>query len=112
MIGFIIRYIIIAGVILIIPRYLKGIVVDGFTTALLVALVMGFLNSFVKPFLHIISFPITFMTLGLFSLVINVAIVYLTELYVPGFQVSGFVAPLFFSFLVSFASTVVGWFTK
>lgn len=112
MIGFIIRYIIIACVVLIIPRYLKGITVDGFTTALLVALAMGFLNSFVKPVLKIISFPITFMTLGLFSLVITVGMVYLVELYVPGFQVSGFIAPLIFSLLIGLTNSVVGMFTK
>jgi putative membrane protein len=112
MIGFIIRYIIIACVVLIIPRYLKGITVDGFTTALLVALAMGFLNSFVKPVLKIISLPITFMTLGLFSLVITVGMVYLVELYVPGFQVSGFIAPLIFSLLIGLTNSVVGMFTK
>lgn len=112
MIGFIIRYIIIACVVLIIPRYLKGIAVDGFTTALLVALAMGFLNSFVKPILKIISLPITFMTLGLFSLVITVGMVYLVELYVPGFQVSGFIAPLIFSLLIGLTNSVVGMFTK
>jgi putative membrane protein len=112
MIGFVIRYIIIACVVLIIPRYLKGITVDGFTTALLVALAMGFLNSFVKPVLKIISLPITFMTLGLFSLVITVGMVYLVDLYVPGFQVSGFIAPLIFSVLIGFTNSVVGMFTK
>jgi putative membrane protein len=112
MIGFVIRYIIIACVVLIIPRHLKGITVDGFTTALLVALAMGFLNSFVKPVLKIISLPITFMTLGLFSLVITVGMVYLVELYVPGFQVSGFIAPLIFSLLIGFTNSVVGMFTK
>ena len=112
MIGFIIRYIIIACVVLIIPRYLKGIAVDGFTTALLVALAMGFLNSFVKPVLKIISLPITFMTLGLFSLVITVGMVYLVELYIPGFQVSGFIAPLIFSLLIGLTNSVVGMFTK
>jgi putative membrane protein len=112
MIGFVIRYIIIACVVLIIPRYLKGITVDGFTTALLVALAMGFLNSFVKPILKIISLPITFMTLGLFSLVITVGMVYLVELYVTGFQVSGFIAPLIFSVLIGFTNSVVGMFTK
>ena len=54
--SFIIRYIFIACVILVIPRYLKGITVDGFTTALLVALAMGFVNSFVKPVLKFLSF--------------------------------------------------------
>ena len=112
MIGFIIRYIIIAGVVMIIPRYLKGISVDGFTTALFVALAMGFLNSFVKPILKIISLPITFMTLGLFSLVITVGMVYLVEVYVPGFQVSGFITPLIFSFIIGFTNSVVGMFSK
>ena len=112
MIGFIIRYIIIAGVVLVIPRYLKGITVDGFTTALLVALAMGFVNSFVKPVLKIISFPITFVTLGLFSLVISVGLVYLVAAYVPGFAVTGFIAPLIFSFLVSLSTSFVGLFTK
>lgn len=112
MIGFIIRYIIIAIVIMIIPRYLKGITVDHFTTALIVALFMGFLQSFVKPILKIISLPITFMTLGLFSLVITVGLVYLVEAYVPGFKVSGFIAPLIFSFIVGFTSSVVGMLTR
>ncbi|MHA8083462.1 phage holin family protein [Aquirufa sp. A-Brett2-15D] len=112
MIGFIIRYIIIAGVVLVIPRYLKGITVDGYTTALLVALAMGFVNSFIKPVLKIISFPITFLTLGLFSLVISVGLVYLVAAYVPGFTVSGIVAPLIFSFIVSLSTSLVGLFTK
>jgi putative membrane protein len=112
MIGFIIRYLIIAAVVMVIPRYLKGISVDGFTTALWVALTMGFLNSFVKPILKIISFPITFLTLGLFSLVITVGMVYLVELYIPGFKVTGFIAPLIFSFLIGFTNSIVGMFTK
>ncbi len=112
MIGFIIRYIIIACVVLVIPRYLKGITVDGFTTALLVALAMGFVNSFIKPVLKIISLPITFMTLGLFSLVISVGLVYLVAAYVPGFVVTGFIASLIFSFIVSLSTSFVGIFTK
>ena len=110
--SFIIRYIFIACVILVIPRYLKGISVDGFTTALLVALAMGFVNSFVKPVLKFLSFPITFFTLGLFSLVISVALVYLVAAYVPGFTVSGFIAPLLFSFSVSLSTSFVGLFLK
>jgi len=112
MIGFVIRFLVLAGLVLIIPNYLKGIEVDGFATALLVSLVMAFLNSFVKPVLKFISFPITFATLGLFSLVITIAMVYLTEMYVPGFKVSGFVAPLIFSMIFSFANSILGFFTK
>ncbi|RVU24262.1 phage holin family protein [Sandaracinomonas limnophila] len=110
--GFVIRFLVLAGLVMIIPNYLKGIEVDGFATALLVSLVMAFLNSFVKPVLKFISFPITFATLGLFSLVITIAMVYLTEMYVPGFKVSGFVAPLIFSMIFSFANSILGFFTK
>lgn len=112
MTGFIIRYIIMGAIVMIIPRYLKGITVDSFTTSLLVALMMGFLNSFVKPVLKIISFPITFMTLGLFSLVINVGLVYLAAFYIDGFHVSGFIAPLIFSILIGTTNSLVGLFTK
>ena len=112
MIGFVIRFLVLAGLVMIIPNYLKGIEVDGFATALLVSLVMAFLNSFGKPVLKFISFPITFATLGLFSLVITIAMVYLTKMYVPGFKVSGFVAPLIFSMIFSFANSILGFFTK
>jgi putative membrane protein len=112
MLGFVIRYIVIAIVVMVIPRYLKGITVDGFTVALWVALAMGFLNSFVKPVLKIISFPITFITLGLFSLVINVGLVYLVAHYIKGFHVTGFIAPLIFSFILGITNSLVGLFTK
>ena len=113
MIGFVIRFLVLAGLVMIIPNYLKGIEVNGgFATALLVSFVMAFLNSFVKPVLKFISFPITFATLGLFSLVITIAMVYLTEMYVPGFKVTGFVAPLIFSMIFSFANSILGFFTK
>jgi putative membrane protein len=112
MLGFIIRYLILATLVMVIPNYLKGIEVDGFKTALLVALMMAFLNSFVKPVLKLISFPITFVTLGLFSLVITISMVYLTEAYVSGFHVSGFIAPLIFSMIFSFANSILGFFTK
>lgn len=112
MIGFIIRYLAVAIVVFIIPKYIKGIQLDNFTTAIYVALAMGFLNSFVKPILKIISLPITFLTLGLFSLVINVGLVYLVEAYVKGFHVTGFIAPLIFSVCVGLTGSIVGMFTK
>ena len=65
-----------------------------------------------KHILKIISFPITFLTFGLFSLVINVGLVYLVEAYIDGFHVSGFVAPLIFSFIVGMTNSLVGMFTK
>lgn len=107
MLKFLIRYIVIAGLILAIPNYLKGIQVDGYTTALIVALVLGFLNAVVKPIINIISLPITIFTLGLFSLVINVGMVYLASALIDGFSISGFITPLLFSFAISITNYIL-----
>jgi putative membrane protein len=110
MVNFIIKYLIIAVVIMFGAKYIVGIKIDSFETSILVALAMGFANTFVKPILKLISFPITIITLGLFLLVINVIVVYIVAHFVKGFTVVGFVPPLIFSFGLSFLSTVLGWF--
>jgi putative membrane protein len=110
MVNFIIKYLIIAVVIMFGTKYIVGIKIDSFQTSILVALAMGFANTFVKPILKFISFPITILTLGLFLLVINVIVVYVVAHFVQGFTVQGFIPPLIFSFGLSFLSTVLGWF--
>jgi len=88
-------------------KYINGIKIDGFETSIYVALAMGFANTFLKPILKLISFPITIITLGLFLLVINVVMVYLVDYFIQGFSVHGFIPPLIFSFLLSFVSYVL-----
>ncbi|MDZ7899972.1 MAG: phage holin family protein [Arcicella sp.] len=110
MINFIIKYLIIAAAIMFGTKYIDGIKIDSFQTSIIVALAMGFANTFLKPLLKLISFPITVLTLGLFLLVINVIVVYTVAHFVKGFTVQGFVPPLIFSFGLSFLSTVLGWF--
>jgi putative membrane protein len=112
MTNYIVRLLLIGLIVMILPNYLKGINVDGYTTAFVVALVMSILNTFVKPILKLIALPITFLTLGLFSLVISVGIVYLCDYLVEGFKVEGFIAPLMLSFVVSIANGAVGMFQK
>ena len=63
---------------------------NKFTTAVLVAMVLAFLNTIVKPILTILSLPITFFTLGLFLLVINAFIILFADKLVDGFKVDGF----------------------
>ena len=91
-------------------KYIVGIKIDTFETSIIVALAMGFANTFLKPILQLISFPITILTLGLFLLVINVLVVYIVDYFVQGFTVRGFVPPLIFSLALSLLSTVLGWF--
>jgi putative membrane protein len=110
MINFIIKYLIIAAVIMFGSKHIDGIKIDKFETSVYVALAMGFANTFLKPILKLISFPITILTLGLFLLVINVILVYVVAHFIKGFRVEGFIPPLIFSFALSFLSSVLGWF--
>jgi putative membrane protein len=103
--GFIVRILISAVAVFIAAYFVPGVVVNGFGTALVVAIVLGLLNAFIKPILTILTIPITILTLGLFLVVINVLMIYLTDYLVDGFRVSGFIAALLFSIVVS----VVGW---
>jgi len=69
---------------------LPGIKVPDTTTALVIAVVLGFVNAFVRPILFILTLPINVLTLGLFSFVIMGLMVMLVGAIVPGFVVSGF----------------------
>ena len=80
---------------------------NKFTTALLVAMVLAFLNTIVKPILTILSLPITFFTLGLFLLVINAIIILFADKLVDGFRVDGFWTALWFSLILSLVSSVL-----
>ncbi len=112
MINYIVRLLVCGLILFLVPNYLKGIQVDGYVTAIIVALVMSILNTFVRPILSLISLPITFLTLGLFSLVISVCMVYLCDYLVDGFRVEGFLPPLILSFILSIANGAVGMFQK
>lgn len=85
---------------------LPGVQLDGFMTAIIVALVLAFLNSIVKPVLILFTIPVTIVTLGLFLLVINAIIIELAAYLVDGFSVDGFWSALFFSFILAFLNSI------
>lgn len=74
---------------------LPSIQISGFGTALLAALVLGFINTLVRPILAILTLPITVLTLGIFYLVLNGLLFWLASALLPGFQVQGFVPAMF-----------------
>ena len=80
---------------------LNGVYLEGFPTAILVALLMGFLNAFLKPILIILTIPITLVTFGLFLLVINAVIILLADYALSGFTVDSFFTAVLFSIIVS-----------
>ena len=73
---------------------LPSIRVDGFGSALLAALVLGFINTLVRPVLALLTLPITVVTLGVFYLVLNGLLFWLASALLPGFQVGGFISAL------------------
>lgn len=86
-------------------KLLPGVKVDSFFTALIVSVVLGLVNTFLKPILLLLTLPVTILTLGLFALVINALMVLLVSGLVSGFKVSGFWWALLFSLVLSIASS-------
>ncbi len=81
--------------------------INKLTTAFLVAIVLAFLNTIVKPILTILSLPITFFTLGLFLLIINAIIILFADNLVDGFRVEGFLTAIYFSLILSITTGIL-----
>lgn len=105
--GILIRILVTALAALLTQYILPGVSIDNFTTALLVAIVLGLLNLIVKPVLVILTLPVTVVTLGLFLLVINALIVMWASSLVKGFKVDNFWWALLFSVVLSIISGVM-----
>ncbi len=86
---------------------LPGVDVANFWTAFVVAVVLGIVNAILKPILILLTLPITILTLGLFTLVINAALILLVSKLVPGFVVTGFIPALLFGLIVSLVNSVL-----
>lgn len=101
MVEILISWIVTALAILASAYLLPGVHVTSFVTALVVAVVLGIINAFIKPILLILTLPITILTLGLFAFVINAVVILLAANLVPGFTVDGFWWALIFSIVLS-----------
>ncbi|MCH7523949.1 MAG: phage holin family protein [Bacteroidetes bacterium] len=93
--------------VLIISSLLGGVSVDGYGSAIIVALVLAVLNLFVKPVLVILTLPITIVTLGLFLLVVNAIIILLAGKLIGGFSVDGIWTAILFSILLSILQSIL-----
>ncbi|MGZ3884915.1 MAG: phage holin family protein [Bacteroidia bacterium] len=104
---FIINIIVTTLAVIITAWLLPGVKVDSVMTAVLVAVVLAFLNAVVKPILTILTIPITFFTLGFFLLVINALMIIIVTKLVAGFQVDGFWKALLFSLILSLTTSIL-----
>jgi putative membrane protein len=97
---------------LLLAKWVPGITVDGWLTAFFAAFVFGVVNAFVRPVVQLLTFPITLLTLGLFTLVINAGLFWLVSILVPGFVVQNFVSAFIGAILLALLTTVAHWVEK
>jgi len=102
-----IRWLIATIAIILTSYLLPGVVLAGFWTAVLVALVLGIINLIIKPLLVILTLPINILTLGLFTLVINALLIMIASAVVDGFSVASFWTALLFSIILSVFSFIL-----
>lgn len=102
----ILRWLINAGTLFLLPHLLSGISFASFYAALLVALVLGLINALIRPLLILITLPINLLTLGLFTFVINGLLFWFVASVVKGFSVDGFWTAVLGALLYSVISSV------
>ncbi len=91
----------------------SGIDLDGtFWEILLVALIFGLINTFIKPVLKLLSLPVMILTLGLFALVINTGMLALTAVFTDNLAIDNFWSALLGAIVISVVSAVLGMFVR
>ena len=103
----IVRWLLLAAALLLVDHLYAGVSVTSFGTAMAAALVLGLLNTVVRPLLVLLTLPVTLLTLGLFLFVINALMFWAAASLLDGFNVSGFAAALIGSVLYSLCSMVI-----
>src|SRR3989339_1035776 len=104
MMPIIFRWIINAIALMLITLVVPGFSVESFGYALLAAFVLGLVNAIVRPILFILTLPVTIMTLGLFTFILNALMIWLVSTIVDGFVVEGFIPALLAALLLWFVS--------
>ena len=103
----IIRLLVTAVVAFFLTKILSGVHFDGFSTAIVFAIVLGILNLIVSPVLKILGLPLTILTLGLFSLVINALVILIADYFIDGMTIDGFWWAFIFSIALSLITSLV-----
>jgi putative membrane protein len=112
-----IRWLMLSLAVWVAAELISGIHLEGWQSTLIVAAILGLLNMYVRPVLVLVSFPITILSLGLFLIFINAALLGLTDWIANlsdeiHFDVEGIGASLLGALVISLVSLILGWFVK
>jgi putative membrane protein len=110
MLGFLFRAVIVALGLWLATRWVPGVTIDSPSTLILAGILLGVVNSIVRPIAILLTLPMTILTLGLFLLVINGAMVALVAWMLKGMHVASFGAAFLTALIVSVVSMVGSWF--
>lgn len=105
-------FLVMAATMMVLSQNLPGFSVSGWQAALIASVVLAVVNTIVKPILFVLTLPLTILTVGLFLIVLNLAMLKLTDLLVPGFDVNGVVALALGSFTLSVVGMIWKMLTK
>lgn len=103
----ILKWLLSAAALLLVAHLYTGVQVQNFTAALIAALVIGLLNTVLRPVLVVLTLPVTALTLGLFLFVVNALMFWFASGLLAGFHVTGFAAALVGSLLYSALGMVI-----
>lgn len=107
--GFLIRWIVSALSLWLVSAIVPGMTLEGTGTVLLASLLLGLVNAVIRPVVVLLTLPFTIVTLGLFLLVVNAAMLGLVAYLLPGFTLSGFFPALLGAVLVSVVGSLLSW---
>lgn len=110
MMNFLIRAVVAAGGLWVASRIVPGVYFDDWKDLALAAVLLGVVNALIRPVLFVLTLPITLVTLGLFILVVNGAMVGLVDWFLKGFHTSGLWADILTAIVVGLVSWVASWF--
>jgi putative membrane protein len=106
------RWLVLTAAIYITAHMIDGIQVSGFFSAFFAAATLGILNAFFRPILFLLTLPINLLTMGLFTFVINAALLLMASGVIPGFEVRGFWSAVGGALLISLVSWLLNSFVR
>ena len=101
------KWLIYTVAIIITAYILPGVAVSGVFAALVAGLILGLINTFIRPILLILTLPINVLSLGLFTLIINALLVLLASAIVPGFSITSFWSALLFGLVLAIVNAAI-----
>ena len=91
---------------LVVEYLIPGFILGDIKAAVVTAVVIGIVNTLIKPILQLITLPLSILTFGLTAFLINVVLLWLTSIYIPGFEITNFATAILASIMLS----LVSWF--